>query len=287
MEAARRTRIPLTALGQFPDNPAVPLPNQLRTRLITLSIGVLAPAVASAVTPYTEATVTRYQNKVTYGDTVAKARRPAQTGDVVKADKYLLTETDSRAELKYEDGSIVRVGQNTVFTFEANTRTLELEKGSLIFYIPKGSGGGTVRTASITAAITGTVGKVTESIIAILEGEVTLVPSGRKVPAGYFARANPDGSITIARFDIDKALGGKLMDFGGPIGNFDESKLRAQYSEPPRSNLPDLSTFDTLDRTQNFPGAQEHFYPPEVIKPGSRPNVPPPTNKPGRSTGSY
>jgi len=84
---------------------------------------------------------------VAYGDSVGKARRPAQTGDVIKADKYLLTETDSRAELKYEDGSIVRVGQNTVFTFEADTRTLELEKGSLIFYIPKGSGGGTVRTA--------------------------------------------------------------------------------------------------------------------------------------------
>jgi hypothetical protein len=265
----------------------VHLPNQLRTHLIALASTVVAAATASAVTPYTQATVSRYQNKVSYGDTIAKARRPAQTGDVIKAEKYLLTETDSRAELKYEDGSIVRVGQNTVFTFEANTRTLELEKGSLIFYIPKGSGGGTIRTASITAAITGTVGKVTESIIAILEGEVTLIPSGRKVRAGYFARANPDGSITIARFDIDKALGGKLMDFGGPIGTFDERKLRATVSELPGSPLPDLSPFDTLDRTQNHPGAQQHFFPPQVIRPGTRTTVPPPTNKPGRGDGNY
>ena len=114
----------MTGPAPFLENAAVPLPNQLRTQIVALSIGVLAPAAATAVTPYTQATVTRYQNKVTYGDTLAKARRPAQTGDVVKADKYLLTETDSRAELKYEDGSIVRVGQNTVFTFEANTLTL-------------------------------------------------------------------------------------------------------------------------------------------------------------------
>lgn len=277
----------MTRLGSFPENPAVPLPNQLRTHITVLALTVAATGAASAVTPYTQATVSRYQNKVSYGDSVGKARRPAQTGDVIKADKYLLTETDSRAELKYEDGSIVRVGQNTVFTFEADTRTLELEKGSLIFYIPKGSGGGTVRTASITAAITGTVGKVTPNIIAILEGEVTLVPSGRKVPAGFFARANLDGSIVIARFDVDKILGGKLMEFGGPIGTFDETKLRALVTEPPETRLPDLSTFDTLDRTQNQPGAQEHFFPPKVIRPGTRPNVPPPTNRPGNPGGGY
>jgi hypothetical protein len=211
----------------------VHLPNQLRTHLIALASTVVAAATASAVTPYTQATVSRYQNKVSYGDTIAKARRPAQTGDVIKAEKYLLTETDSRAELKYEDGSIVRVGQNTVFTFEANTRTLELEKGSLIFYIPKGSGGGTIRTASITAAIyrdrRQSNGKHHRH--PGRRGHSDSV--GRKVRAGYFARANPDGSITIARFDIDKALGGKLMDFGGPIGTFDERKLRATVSELP------------------------------------------------------
>jgi hypothetical protein len=284
---AARVDLNLDAQEQVPENPPVHLPNQLRTHLAVLVCSVAISVTAAAVTPYSQATVTRYQNKVTYGDSTAKARRPAQTGDVIKAEKYLLTETDSRAELKYEDGSIVRVGQNTVFTFEANTRTLELEKGSLIFYIPKGSGGGTIRTASITAAITGTVGKVTESLIAILEGEVRLVPSGRKVSAGFFAQANPDGSITIARFDVEKALGGKLMDFGGPLGNFDPDKLRARIQQLPSSNVPDLSTFDTLDRTQNHPGAQTLHYPPEIIRPDKRPNVPPPTNRPGRPDGNY
>jgi hypothetical protein len=242
--------------------------------------------VTHAVVPFTKATVTRLQNTVTYGDSLAKARRPAQTGDVIKAASYLLTETDARAELKYEDGSLVRIGQNTVFTFEADTRTLSLERGSLIFYIPKGQGGGTVRTASITAAITGTIGKVADGMIAILEGEITLVPSGRHVPAGYFALANPNGSITIDKFDPEKAIGGKLMDFGGSIANFDENSLIAN----PVGLNPVPGIFDsmeTFDRTQNGPGAQQMFLPPDVIRPGTKTPVPPPQSTPGSSGGQY
>jgi len=97
-------------------------PNQART--LAFIAAALVPGMAAAVVPYTQATVTRYQNKVTYGNTAEKARRAATTGDIIKAASYLLTETDSRAELKYEDGSLVRIGQNTVFTFEADTRTL-------------------------------------------------------------------------------------------------------------------------------------------------------------------
>jgi len=155
-----------------------------------------------------------------------------------------------------------------------------------VFYIPKGSGGGTVRTASITAAITGTVGKVTENLIAIMEGEVTLVPSGKKVPAGYFARANPDGSISVQPFDVDKALGGVLMDFNGPIPSFDESKLR-QIS-PPSSTKPEdlMAPFDKLDRTGNLPGAQETFLS-ELTLLTTRPTVPPPGGRPGKPDGQY
>lgn len=260
-------------------HPIVHLPNQLRTHLLALTVAGLSGMTAEAVVPYTQATVTRLQNKVAFGESAQKARRPAQPGDVIKADTYLLTETDSRAELKYQDGSVVRIGQNTVFTFEADTRTLSLEKGSLIFYIPKGQGGGTIRTASITAAITGTVGKVSDNIIAIVEGEVTLVPSGRKVPAGFFAKANIDGTISIARFEPSTALDGKLMSFGGKIAQFDETKL---FTAPPAPTLsiPDLSGLDTLDRTQNNPAARDLFVPKDVIRPPSRPPVPPPTSKP-------
>lgn len=229
-------------------------------------------AALQAAVPYNQATVTRLQNKVTYGEGPAAARRPARSGDIIRSENYLLTETDSRAELKYVDGTIVRIGQNTVFTFEADTRTLTLEKGSLIFHIPKGSGGGTIRTASITAAITGTTGKVSESLIAILEGEVTLVPSGRKVGAGFFAQANPDGSISIRPFDPSTAGQGVLMTFNGPMPGFNE----AQLSRPAVDALPPLVDFnESLDRTQNHPRALRLRFP-DIFNPRTRVIVPPP-----------
>jgi hypothetical protein len=257
------------------------------TGLSFLCAALVGSASSHAAMPYTQATVTRLQNTVTYGTTVQRATRAAKVSDVVKADSYLLTETDSRAELKYEDGSIVRIGQNTVFTFEADTRTLSLEKGSLVFYIPKGSGGGKIRTASITAAITGTIGKVSDNMIAILEGEITLIPSGRKVGAGQFAQIQADGTITIARFDPTKAMGGKLMDFGGKLAGFDESSLiytPPSAENPVRDIMQDL---ENIDRSQNHPGAQEKFFPPEMIRPDRKVNVPPPNSQPGDPDGQY
>lgn len=265
----------------------MPPSNQSRTLSLALALVCTVSGFARAVVPFTQATVTRLQNTVTYGESAANARRPAKSGDVVKASNYLLTETDSRAELKYEDGSIVRIGQNTVFTFEADTRTLNLQKGSLIFYIPKGQGGGTVRTASITAAITGTIGKVSDNMIAILEGEIVLVPSGQHVPAGSFAVRNPDGTITVQPFDPEKSVGGKLMNFGGSIANFDETSL-IRNGTSAHNPVPDIfQQLESIDRTQNQPGAQQLFNPPDVIKPPTRVTVPPPTATPGNAGGQY
>jgi len=226
-----------------------------------LALAGVSSALAQSKEPYTQATLTRLQNKVSFGDAAGRPRRPAETGDVIKASTYLLTETDSRAELKYPDGSIVRIGQNTVFTFEADTRTLSLEHGSLVFYIPKGHGGGTIRTGSLTASITGTIGKVADNMIAVLEGEVTLVPSGQKVPAGYFARRNPDGSITVAPFDPTAALGGKLMDFGGRLADFDERNLVPQGPDSGKIVRDIMDQLERPDRMQNHPGAQELYNP--------------------------
>jgi hypothetical protein len=179
-----------------------------------------------------------------------------------------MSEADSRAELKYDDGTIVRIGQNTIFSFEANTRTLNLKKGTFVFYMPKGKGGGTIKTPSFTAAITGTIGKVSNNIIAVIEGEIKLVPSGRLVPAGFFARINADGTIDILPFDVTKEFDGKLMTFNGPLPGIPESGFGSLLDYFAKLGLPDPS-----DAVNNLPSGVLHFNPP-----GSKP-TPPPTKK--------
>jgi hypothetical protein len=207
--------------------------------------------------------------------------------DVVRANNFLLTQNDSRAELQYQDGSLVRIGQNTVFSFEASSRTLALQKGTFIFYVPKGSGGGTIKTPSLTAAITGTAGKVSTNIIAIVEGVVRLVPSGQLVHAGEFARRNPDGTLTIGKFDRARSNDGVLVTFNGLMPGFEEQNLQAGAQLPPL----DLRFFETLQRTQNLPSAIDHFFPPapNAPSPVDRNNpkvfVPPPTETPQNPRG--
>ena len=242
----------------------------LAASLLSLALTGLAPAA----TPYTQATVTRTENKVSYG-TVKGDRsdtRPAEAQDVVKAMNFLLSESESRAELKYDDGTIVRIGQNTIFTFEANSRTLNLKKGTFVFFIPKGQGGGTIKTPSLTAAITGTCGKVSENLIAILEGEVVLKPSGQTVHAGEFARRNPDGTITIGKFDPLKMFDGKLMTFNGPLPGIPEKLLGL-----PLLDMKDLWAIESAERVLNSPSGIAHFFPDPTPKAATpRPATPVP-----------
>jgi hypothetical protein len=231
-----------------------------------------ALAAARAVVPFNSATITKVENKVDYGE-LGGSMRMAAVLDVVKANNYLRSEANSRAELQYPDGSLIRLGQNSLFSFEAASRTLSLEKGSLLFHVPKGVGGGTIKTPSLTAAITGTAGKVSPTIIAVVDGVVQLVPSGRLVHAGEFARRNRDGTITIGRYLPAKENDGLLVFFNGIMPGFHE-RLAG-----PQLEIPDLHELESLYRTQNLPGSIQHFFPPSpVVQSSPKVNVPPPNN---------
>ncbi len=257
-----------------------PMSHRNSPAFLAASICLALGGAALAGTPYTQATVTRTENKVNYGTVKGdqSQTRPAEPQDVVKAMNFLLSETDSRAELKYDDGTIVRIGQNTIFTFEANSRTLNLKKGTFVFFIPKGQGGGTIKTPSLTAAITGTVGKVSENILAILEGEVVLKPSGEHVRAGEFARRNPDGTITIGKLDPKRMFEGKLMTFNGLLPGIPEIALGT-----PLLDLRDLGNSDSADRVLNSPSGIRRFFPepqPTPRQSTPRPATPVPATPP-------
>jgi len=255
-----------------------PLPFATKVAALALVCGL---GSLHAAEPLASATVTRVENQVSYGKVIGdkSETRPAVPNDVVKASNYLLSEVDSRAELKYDDGTIVRIGQNTIFSFDANTRTLNLKKGTFVFYMPKGKGGGTIKTPSFTAAITGTVAKVSNNIIAVLDGEVTLVPSGRKVPAGFFARFNPDGTIDILPFDVTKEFDGKLMTFNGPLPGLPETAFGSLLDYFSKIGIQDSS-----DRVNNLPSGINQFNPPNQPTPTPKKETPTPTPTPRPAT---
>jgi hypothetical protein len=65
------------------------------------------------------------------------------------------TGVKSRSELTFQDQSITRLGEQTIFHVGGGARSIELGSGQFLLYVPKNSGGAKVKMGSVTAAITG------------------------------------------------------------------------------------------------------------------------------------
>jgi len=242
--------------------PPVLLPKLSQRLAFGFAIYALLSTGARGVLPFNTATVTRVENHVMLGNHKGGNERPALLHDIIEAETYIFTQDQSRAELEFPDHSIVRVGQNTVFSFDANSRTLSLEKGAMLIYVPPGSGGGNIKTPSLTAAITGTVVKVAPNLMAVLSGNIK-TPWGT-VHAGE-AIAFIDGKYKIFKFDPSQAMAGYLIAWGGPLPELPQVGLNPIYG------LPDLHLWDILGI-----GLVNGRFNSPFIKPSGPPNVPKP-----------
>ena len=153
------------------------------------------------------------------------APRPAVVNDLVRSDTAVRTGTQSRSELTFSDLTITRLGANTIFSFEKGTRTMDLRDGAVLFQVPKGSGGATIRTTAVTAAITGTTG-IGEfhpatanhpqpfSKWLCLEGIFRLIlPNGQSVEVGPGKMVTTDGETfsPVVTFDIALVMKTSLL----------------------------------------------------------------------------
>src|SRR6266403_1247981 len=78
------------------------------------------------------------------------APRPAVVSDLIRRGNAVRTGTPSRSELTFADLTITRLGANTIFSFKEGTREMNLINGAILFQVPKGSGGATIRTVGVT-----------------------------------------------------------------------------------------------------------------------------------------
>ena len=188
-----------------------PLDFMKATRPLLLFSVVFAAGLSLQIAgaePFTQAEVSQIFNEVKTLD--ASGARPSKIRETIQGAQSVKTGLQSRAELTFPDKSLTRLGGNTIFSFQQGTRELELKQGTILFEVPKGNGGAKIRTASITAAITGTTGFYEYSPKAgadgiikfgILEGSATLFIKGR---LGHFITIG-EGQMVICS--------AKLRDF--------------------------------------------------------------------------
>ena len=132
--------------------------------------------------------------------------RDAVVKDKVSEDTGVRTGEESRSELTFADLTITRLGANTVFSFSKAGRTANVDSGSILLRVPKNSGGGSIKNAVVTVAITGTTvifeaGPDGVSRLITLEGNSKLAFTNnpgvfRRVRAGQMLEI-PAGATTL------------------------------------------------------------------------------------------
>ena len=199
----------------------------LSSLVLLLSVGTSFAAV------FKEAEVTRTINDVRVMPD-QQAAFPAKPGQKINGKTAVATGVQSRAELRFPDKTITRLGANTTFRLEEGTRNIDLDRGVILLQVPKQMGGATVRTAAVTAAVTGTTLLVEYEPngyikIIVLEGSVDIFlkddhSTFRTINAGDMLIMKPDAKLIPMPVQVDLERlqkTSKLMDPKefAPLGN--------------------------------------------------------------------
>ncbi|KAM3096860.1 FecR domain-containing protein [Phormidesmis sp. 146-12] len=84
-----------------------------------------------------------------------QAPRTAKLRDLMTTGDALSTARSARAALRFNDGSLARVGELALFRFTAGTRNFRLSNGTVLLLIPPGRGRTKVNTPNASAGIRG------------------------------------------------------------------------------------------------------------------------------------
>ncbi|MGH7999039.1 MAG: FecR domain-containing protein [Brasilonema sp.] len=126
--------------------------------LIVISLwGVVAlplPKQAGATTPLTLAVIQNLRNLVQLMPQ-HKPKRQAYTSDAISPGDGLSTGRSALADLRFNDGSLARIGEEAIFRFLPKTRNFRLSNGTVLLLIPPGRGQTRINTPNAAAAIRG------------------------------------------------------------------------------------------------------------------------------------
>lgn len=249
-----------------------------------LGVALIAPLRAE---PFQQAEVTRVVNVVSLLRDQQKSQ-PAGVGDLVSGKTAVKTGADSRAELRFPDQTVTRLGANALFRFQAGGRSMDLEGGTMLFSSPKGAGGGQVQAGAVTAAVTGTDFLLSymlngEVKIIVLEGKVvvylTQFPSVRRLLRTGQIVVVPKGASQIPAphtIDLKRLLAtSRLLEAGGFEPLFSNTLLQ-QAAQSQQGRIVRAPAFQNRDQqTAQITRRTITGQPPAPPKPQVNPTPPP------------
>lgn len=169
------------------------------------------PALAG--TPLNRAVIETLRNQVRLLQQDRSAR-PATVSDTLTPGDGVATGQLALAELRFNDGSLARMGEQVVFWFTPQDRTFRLSNGTMLMLIPPGQGNTRIQTPNVTAGIRGSalfvrfdaesnttlVGALTNSGIEVSNADGT---ERQELQAGQMAVVVDDRIEQVYEFDLE------------------------------------------------------------------------------------
>ncbi|MFW6296107.1 MAG: FecR domain-containing protein, partial [Halothece sp.] len=223
----------------------------LTTTLLSLST-LLLPIDAKAETRLTQAIIEAVRNRVRLIPNNQSAR-PASLADAINPGDALATASSSMAELRFNDGSLARLGEQVVFQFAPGTRNFKLSNGTALLLIPPGQGRTRIQTPNATAGIRGSalfvrydaatdttlVGALTNSGIEVFNETGT---QNRELEAGHLALIVNNRIERIYEFDLET-----FYRTSGLVEGLDLMNRESSQTSDPALNAVRQETTEALD----------------------------------------
>lgn len=149
------------------------------------------PALAQSV--LTRAEIYKKQNQVELERQNQGVWNPAVTGDVLVPGDAVRTAARSRAELLFNEGTLLRTGEGTIFRFPPGKRRFELVSGAALVMIRPGMGASTITTPQAQIISQGTALFIQHDA----SRNASLVGVLTNSPAGPVRVLNQDGEVVV------------------------------------------------------------------------------------------
>lgn len=120
---------------------------------VAAALGILAAQPLQAAKELQAGEFTVVKNQIEHGKDGAKV--PAKVSDKLGEQSVIDTGKASFTEMQFTEGSVVRLGSSTRFTFQSKERLIRLEEGALLIHTPPGNGGISVDGGGVVGAVSG------------------------------------------------------------------------------------------------------------------------------------
>jgi hypothetical protein len=167
--------------------------NWVKNLLLGLCLAAFLSVPTSANTVIKEAEIYKIRNQVdiNYGQKLDWSR--AELGDVIMPQDSVRTGANSRADLLFNEGTLVRTGAGTIFRFPPGKRSFELTSGAALIMIRPEQGQSTITTPEAKVVSQGTAlfvqhnPKNSSSLVGVLTDS----------PAGLVKVQSANGEVAI------------------------------------------------------------------------------------------